>query len=94
MHYCCYTIQQHQTHLSHCYVTNSNCLQEAELTWQMLEDALLKGFVPQLKAALRKQLKKQGAGISSAAVVAEGAEGGRGGDDDGGEAVDDGVENF
>jgi hypothetical protein len=62
-------------------------LQEAELTWQMLEDALLKGFVPQLKAALRKQLKKQGAGISSAAVVAEGAERGGGGEEDAGEGL-------
>jgi hypothetical protein len=60
-------------------------LQEAELSWQMLEDALLKGFVPQLKAALRKQLKKQGGGISSGAVMAQGAEGRTRGDDDGGE---------
>jgi hypothetical protein len=52
----------------------------------MLEDALLKGFVPQLKAALRKQLKKQGAGISSGAVLGEGAEGRTGSDDGGGES--------
>eukprot|EP00882_Tetradesmus_deserticola_P010548 GHRQ01011142.1.p1 GENE.GHRQ01011142.1~~GHRQ01011142.1.p1 ORF type:complete len:512 (+),score=314.67 GHRQ01011142.1:154-1536(+) len=60
--------------------------EEAELSWQMLEDALLKGFVPQLKAALRKHFKKQSTGISSAAVVGEGAGAGTGGEE--GEGAD------
>ncbi|KAF6245033.1 hypothetical protein COO60DRAFT_1650460 [Scenedesmus sp. NREL 46B-D3] len=66
--------------------------EEAELKWEMLAEALKKRFVPQLTAALRKQLKKQGAGISSAAVVAEGAGPGRGGDEDGGADGEEGGE--
>lgn len=54
---------------------------DAELTWQKLEDACLKLFVPQLKAALKKQLKKQGLTISSMAVAA--VDGPRAGGDDG-----------
>lgn len=58
---------------------------DAELTWEKLEDTLLKGFVPQLKAALKKQLKKQGVTISSMAVAAVETTGGGGGgaDEDG-----------
>ncbi|KAF8073189.1 rpa1 [Scenedesmus sp. PABB004] len=65
----------------------------AELTWAALEEALVKGFVPQLRAALRKQLKVQGLAIGKGvAVSAAGDEGGGGGargaaaaDEDGGD---------
>eukprot|EP00879_Flechtneria_rotunda_P019031 GHRR01019981.1.p1 GENE.GHRR01019981.1~~GHRR01019981.1.p1 ORF type:complete len:960 (+),score=400.61 GHRR01019981.1:550-3429(+) len=61
---------------------------EAGLMWQQLEDAVLKAFIPQLKAAINKQMKKKGISISSMSVTAETS--GRGADADGGAADDDG----
>jgi hypothetical protein len=63
-------------------------LQEAEVTWAKLERCLVDAFMPNLLAALKRQLKKQAgrgkaSGISSVAVTGR-EEGAPGGGEEGG----------
>lgn len=57
-----------------------HAMQEARLTWPQLEDALVRGFVPQLTAVIRKQQRRSGdAGAITSKAVSAAERGGGGG---------------